>query len=95
MLRLPRFRSLGPNGLLRPDRCVVFSATTTGTKDGNQQNEQQSLFRLFVVCHIVTILTLLTQPEHGLNRAELLYQLLSMAGNYRDIPELLIDLLEI
>ena len=26
VLRLPRFRSLGPSGLLRPDRCVVFSA---------------------------------------------------------------------
>ena len=26
VLRLPRFRSLGPSGLLRPDRCVIFSA---------------------------------------------------------------------
>ena len=26
VLRLPRFRSLGPSGLLRLDRCVVFSA---------------------------------------------------------------------
>jgi hypothetical protein len=33
------------------------------------------------------------QAEHGLNWAELLYQLLSMAGNLGDIPDLLIDLL--
>jgi len=37
----------------------------------------------------------LKTPEHALNRAEMLYQLLSMAGNSGDIPELLIDLLEI
>ena len=28
VLRLPRFRSLGPSGLLRPDRCVAFSAVS-------------------------------------------------------------------
>jgi len=37
----------------------------------------------------------LKTPDHGINRAELLYQLLSMPGNYGDIPELLIDLMEI
>jgi len=37
----------------------------------------------------------LQTAEHALNRAELLCQLLSMAENCGDIPELLIDLLEI
>jgi len=48
-----------------------------------------------MACHLLINLSLLTQPEHGLNRAEILYQLLSMAGNLGDIPDLLIDLLEI
>jgi len=43
----------------------------------------------------VQLLWDLKTPEHGINRAELLYQLLSMPGNLGDIPEMLIDLLEI
>ncbi|KAG2623882.1 hypothetical protein PVAP13_3KG085927 [Panicum virgatum] len=43
----------------------------------------------------IQLLWELKTPEHGINRAELLYQLLSMPGNFGDIPELLIDLLEI
>ena len=47
VLRLPRFRSLGPSGLLRPDRCVVFSAVGTKIAGFGALEKSRSVCRDF------------------------------------------------
>jgi len=66
-----------------------------GFEDGNHQNKTNVILYFSLTLQLSKPFFFASQPEHGINRAELLYQLLSMPGNLGDIPEMLIDLLEI